>query len=167
VNSLFRNVYFWFTVILLAFTDIFFVGILLGLFDFGFVVGPYRFNHWLGCLGFLFIGFHVPVFVTLKRRYKQKIRLFLAIHVMGNLIAYLLITIHFASQISRPVEFYPDLGTGLALYIFLIILVATGFLQRFNLLNKYRPNWRFLHRSLVVALFLIIIIHILHGLAIL
>jgi len=147
-------------------TDIFFIGVFLDWFDFGFVVGPYRFNHWLGWIGFLFIGFHVPIFITLKRRFIQKIRLFLGIHVIGNLTAYLLITIHFASQISRPSEFYPDLGTGLALYIFLITLILTGFLQRFNLLSKYRANWRFLHRSLVVALFVVIIIHILHGLGI-
>jgi hypothetical protein len=103
----------------------------------------------------------------MKRRYVNRIRLFLGIHVLGNLTAYLLITIHFASQISRSPKYYPDLGTGIALYIFMITLVTTGFLQRFALLTKMRKTWRFLHTSSVFGLFVIIGIHILHGLGIL
>jgi hypothetical protein len=79
----------------------------------------------------------------------------------------MLISIHFASQISRPAQFYPDLGTGLTLYTFLVILVTTGFLQRFALITRYRKTWRFLHISSVVALLVIIVIHILHGINIL
>ena len=161
--SVFRNGYFWLSVLLLVVTDVLFVGVILDWFDFGFVVGPYRFNHWVGWIGFIFIGLHVPLFVTLKRRYTQRIRLLLGIHVIGNLTSYLLITIHFASQISRPAQFYPDLGTGLAQYILLMILVTTGILQRFNIFSKQRKNWRFLHTSSVIALFLLLTIHILHG----
>lgn len=165
--SALRNVYFWVAILLFAITDIFFVGILLGWFDFGFVIGQYRFNHWLGWIGFVFILIHVPLFVIMKRKYVNRIRLFLGIHVLGNLTAYLLISIHFASQISRSPQFYPDLGTGIALYIFMITLVTTGFLQRFGLLNIMRKIWRFLHTSSVFGLFVIIGIHILHGIGIL
>ena len=143
------------------------MGTYLGWFDFGVIVGQNRLNHWLGWFGFLFILVHIPLFVTLKRKYVNKIRLFLGIHVLGNLLAYMLITIHFASQISRPAQFYPDLGTGLTLYTFMIVLVTTGFLQRFNLLNRFRRNWRFLHTSSVMALLVIILIHILHGIQLL
>ena len=101
-------------------------------------------------------------FVTLQK-YPHKIRLFLTIHVLGNLLANLFITIHFASQISRPAQFFPNLGTGLTLYTFLIILVITGFLQRFALINKYRKTWKFLHTSSIMTLFIIIVIHLLHG----
>ncbi len=163
MTSAMRRGYFWLSLFLLILTDIFFVGVILDWFDFGFVIGPYRINHWLGWIGFVFILIHIPLFVTLKRKYVNKIRLFLGIHVLGNLTAYLLISIHFASQISRPAQFYPDLGTGLALYIFMITLVATGFLQRFNLLSKYRKTWRFLHTSSVTALLVLILFHILHG----
>ena len=165
--SALRSVYFWLAILLFAITDIFFVGIILDWFDFGFVIGQYRFNHWLGWIGFLFILIHVPLFVTMKRRYVNRIRLFLGIHVLGNLSAYLLISIHFASQISRSPQFYPDLGTGIALYIFMITLVTTGFLQRFGLLNRMRKTLRFLHTTSVFWLFVIIAIHILHGIGIL
>jgi hypothetical protein len=167
MSSILRDVYFWLAVFLLLLTDIFFIGTFLDWFDFGFVLGPYRFNHWLGWIGFVFILIHVPLFVTMKRRYVNKIKLFLGIHVLGNLAAYLLISIHFASQISRSPQFYPDLGTGITLYIFMITLVTTGFLQRFGLLNKMRKSWRFLHTSSVSGLFVIIGIHILHGIGIL
>ncbi len=163
MTSVFRNVYFWLTILLLVLTEIFFIGIILDWFNFGFVVCQYRFHHWLGWFGFLFILIYVPLFVTMKRKYVKKIRLFLGVHVLGNLTAFLLISIHFASQISRPAQFYPDLGTGLALYIFMITLVVTGFFQRFNLLSKNRKAWRFLHTSSVTALLVIILIHILQG----
>ena len=163
MRSIIRDVYFWLTILLLVIGDILFIGTYLDWFDFGFFLGPYRFNHWLGWIGFVFILIHVPLFMTLKRRYVNRIKLFLAIHVVGNLLAFLLVTVHFASQISRPAQFYPDLGTGLALYVFMVTLVTTGFLQRFGLLSGMRKTWRFLHTSSVVWLFVIIVIHILHG----
>ena len=167
MRSILRNVYFWLAILLLCVTDIFFIGTFLDWFDFGLIVGPYRLNHWLAWLGFAFILIHVPLFVTLKRKYPNRIRYFLGIHVLGNLLAFMLISIHFASQISRPAQFYPDLGTGLALYTFLCILVVTGFIQRFALITRYRKTWRFSHTSSVVALFVIIIVHILHGIGVL
>jgi hypothetical protein len=167
MKSIFRDIYFWLAILLLILTDIFFIGTYLDWFDFGFVLGQYRLNHWLGWIGFVFILVHVPLFFTFKRKCFDKIKLFLAIHVLGNLVAFLLISIHFASQISRPAQFYPDLGTGLALYVFMIILVISGFLQRFGLLNGLRKIWRFLHTSSVFALLVIILIHVLHGINIL
>ena len=35
----------------------------------------------------------------------------------------MLISIHYAQQVGRPAAFYPDLGTGLALYIVMVTLV--------------------------------------------
>jgi len=167
MNLIFRNPYFWLSVILLVLADVLFLGIILAVFDFGFVIGPYRFNHWVGWFGIIFIATYVPLFVFFKQKYIRRIRLLLGVHVLGNLTAYLFITIHFASQISRPAAFYPTLGTGVVQYIFLIILVTTGILQRFNLLSNYRKKWLFLHRSSVLALFMIVIFHILHGLGLL
>ena len=164
--SKYKNAYFLASIMLLLFTIYFSVGTYLRLFDFGFAVGPYRFNHWLSWFGFLFILIYVPLFVILKRRNTSKIRLLLGIHVLGNLLAFMLISIHFGHQIGRPAQFYPDLGTGVALYILMFTLVATGFFQRFNILSRYRKTWRFLHTSSVFSLFLILFIHILQGLQI-
>ena len=164
--SVFRDIFFWIAIILLLLTDIFFIGTFSDWFDFGIVIGSYRLHHWFSWIGFAFILIHVPLFVTVKRKYVSKIKWFFGIHVIGNLLAFLLISIHFASQISRPAQFYPDLGTGIALYFFMIILVITGFLQRFNLISSWRKTWRFLHTSSVFSLFVIIVIHILHGVGI-
>jgi hypothetical protein len=164
---MFKDKFFWVSILILCLTGVLVVASYFRWFDFGAVVGPYRLNHWLSWFGFLFIGVHVPLFVALKRRYVGRIRLLLGIHVVGNLLAFMLISIHFASQIGRPSQFYPDLGTGLALYIIMPTLVATGFLQRFNLIAKYRKTWRFLHTSLVVSLFILLLVHILQGIQLL
>jgi len=87
----------------------------------------------------------------------------LGIHIFGDLLAFLLISIHFASQITRPAQFYPDLGTGIALYFFMITIVPTGFLQRFNFMNRFRKYWRFFHASSVFGLLVIIFVHIFQG----
>lgn len=163
MNRLLHNGTFWIAIFLLILTDILFVGTMLDYFNFGSVIGQYRLNHWIGWIGIIFIVIHLPIFVWVKRKYSGKIKVFLGTHVIGTLLSYLLITIHFASQISRPSEFYPDLGTGVALYIFMITLIVTGFLQRFNLLGKHRKKWLFLHRSSIFATLIIIIFHILHG----
>lgn len=164
---MFKDKIFWISILTLCLTGVLVIVSYFRWFNFGTVVGPFRLNHWLCWFGFLFIGIHVPLFVTLKRRYVNRIRLFLGIHVVGNLLAFMLISIHFAHQISRSPQFYPDLGTGLALYIIMPTLVTTGFLQRFNLISKYRKTWRFLHTSLVVSLFIILLVHILQGIQLL
>lgn len=148
---------------LIVLTGFFFTGTILDWFDFGFKWGGYRINHWLGWVGFLFILIHVPSFLFLKRRYGNKMRMLLGIHIFGDLLAFLLISIHFASQITRPAQFYPDLGTGIALYFFMITIVPTGFLQRFNFMNRFRKYWRFFHASSVFGLLVIIFVHIFQG----
>lgn len=167
MSSIFRNAYFWLSIILLALADIFFIGTVLDYFDFGSVIGLYRLNHWLGWIGFGLFLAYVPIFVLARRKYVGKIKVLLGLHVLINLTSYLFVTIHFASQISRPAAFYPDLGTGLVQFIFMIVLVTTGFLQRFNLLSQFRKKWLFLHKSSIFALLVILIVHILHGIGLL
>jgi len=163
----FRDAYFWAFILIISVTIYFSIGTYFRWFNLGFMIGPYRFNHWLSWIGFLFFAIHVPSFVSLKRHYKNRIRTLMGIHVLGNLLGFMLMSIHFAHQIGRSAQFYPDLGTGVALYLIMPTLVTTGFFLRFNFLIKYRKSWRFLHTSLVVSLFLIIFIHILHGIQIL
>jgi hypothetical protein len=140
----------------------------LGLVSFGFFVGPFRLNHWFVLIGTLYVYFAVPAISILKRRHPNNARALLRLHMFGNLFAFALISIHFVSQISRTVEHYPNLGTGLALYIALILLVGTGISQRFHLILKIQPQtYRFLHTGSAVTFYLIIVIHVLHGLGIL
>jgi hypothetical protein len=137
----------------------------LGWIHFGFFVGPFRANHWFVWIGTLYIAFTVPIVAILKRRYLSKFLALFRVHIFGNLLAFLLISLHFAGQISRPAEFYPDLGTGLALYIIMLLLVVTGFTHRFQLIPRIMSQTRkFVHVGLSFSFYIIIGIHILHGL---
>jgi|SRR5665648_330759 len=131
---------------------------------FGFLVGPFRANHWFVWTGTLYIAIIVPIIATLKKRRPNKYMTLFRIHVFGNLLAFMLISIHFAGQISRPSTAYPNLGTGLALYIIMALLVATGFTHRFQLIPQIKSTTRkFIHVGLTFSFYIVIIIHILHG----
>ncbi len=132
---------------------------------FGFFIGPFRANHWFVWIGTLYIAFALPIIAISKRLYPGKFLLLLRMHIFGNLLAFLLISLHFVGQISRPAEFYPDLGTGLALYIIMILLVSTGFIHKFNMIPRINsPNRKLVHVGLSFSFYIIIVIHILHGL---
>ena len=131
-----------------------------------FEVGPVYFSHLLGWIGTGFIALHAPTYYILKRLGVLKPKVLLNIHTFGNLIAFTLVSMHFAQQIGRPQEFYPDLGTGLGLYIAMCLIVITGFLQRFQFAGSLLKYWRFIHTGLVLSFYIIIVIHVLHGLGV-
>ena len=134
---------------------------------FGFLVGPFRDNHWLVWIGTLYIAIIVPIIAILKKRKPNRYLTLFRVHVFGNLLAFTLISIHFAGQINRPTTAYPELGTGLALYIIMILLVATGFTHRFQLIPQIKSATRkFVHVALTFSFYIIIIIHILHGIGV-
>lgn len=137
-------------------------GVFFRFVNLGFSVGPYRFTHWVSWIGALYIALAVPLFAIFKRRAPLKMKALLRVHVYGNLLAFLLISIHFAGQMSRSTP--PDLGTGLALYVVMLLLTATGFLQRFRIVPSLKPQTnRFIHVSVALSFYIIIGIHILHG----
>jgi len=130
----------------------------------GFVIGSYRFNHWAVIIGAFYIAIITPVFVLIKRSKPGSLRNLLKFHVFGNLLAFLLISVHFAGQLSRPLEFYPNLGTGVGLYIAMSVLVFTGFFLRFSLVaGEYRKGLRIVHILAVLSFYIVIIFHVLHG----
>jgi hypothetical protein len=132
---------------------------------FGFFVGPFRANHWFVWIGTLYIAFAVPIIALSKKRYPSRFPVLFRVHVFGNLLAFLLISLHFAGQIGRPAAFYPQLGTGWGLYIIMMLLVATGFTHRFQLIRRIKSQTRkFVHVCLTFSFYVIIGIHILHGL---
>ena len=136
----------------------------LRFFNLNFFVGPYRFTHWFTWIGTFFIAIYSPSYYVIKRKYPGKTKSLLRIHVFGNLFSFMLITIHFAQQISRPAAFFPDLSTGLVLYIVMPILVASGFFHRFQVFKNIKPHTnRFLHVALTLAFYLTILVHILQG----
>ncbi len=134
-------------------------------FSFAARIGPFRIIHYIAFAGTLYIAFGVILFTLLKRRKPKKYTLLLRIHALGNLFAFLLISLHFAGQVGRPAAFYPTFGTGLALYIAMVALVSTGMLLRFRFSQLINPSTnRFIHSGLAFAFYIIILVHILHGL---
>ena len=133
-----------------------------------FFVGPLRFTHWLAIIGTSYIAIDTPAFVVLKRFYPEKFKGLLRYHIFGNLLFFTLISIHIAGQLGRSVAFYPILGTGLAIYIAMTLEVISGFAERFPLIKQidHKTN-KFIHASLVMVFFLVIIFHVLTALGIL
>lgn len=160
-----RSVEFWAAFSIIIVTIFLMFADKLQWFHLGFFVGPFRANHWFVWTGTLYIAFTVPIIAILKRRTASNFMFLFRVHVFGNLLAFLLISLHFAGQINRPAEFYPDLGTGLALYIIMTLLVATGFTHRFKLIPRIKSQTRkFVHVGLSFSFYIVIGIHILHGL---
>jgi hypothetical protein len=127
-------------------------------------VGPFYLDHWLVLLGSLYVGIVTPLFYILKRRYRARISSLTNLHIFGNSLSFTGISMHFAQQIGRPAQFYPDLGTGVALFLVMAILVASGFLHKFQIIKSVKPHSnRFLHVSVTTAFYLVIGIHILQG----
>jgi len=160
-----RNAEFWVALSIIIVTLVLMVADNLKWIHFGFFVGPFRANHWFVWIGALYIAFIVPAIAVLKKRFPNRFMTLFRLHVFGNLLAFLLISLHFVGQISRPAVVYPDLGTGLALYIVMVLLVATGFTHRFQLIPQIKSQTRkFVHVGLTFSFYAIIGIHILHGL---
>jgi hypothetical protein len=165
--SVVKSKEFWVALSIIIATIILMVADNLRWIHFGFLVGPFRANHWFVWIGTLYIAIIVPIIAILKKRKPNRYLTLFRVHVFGNLLAFTLISIHFAGQISRPPTAYPELGTGLALYIIMILLVATGFTHRFQLIPQIKSTTRkFIHVALTFSFYIIIIIHILHGIGV-
>lgn len=166
-NRLIRNPSFLVeTVYLIAIIIITFL-VVFDYIDTGSFLGPLRVSHWFGIIGAAYMLFYTPFFYIFKRKSPKYYKLLMKFHVFGFTTAFLCVSIHFGGQIGRPLQFYPDLGGGLALYIITALLVVTGYLHRYHPVKmkkgkgKYVPSHvnRVLHVSLLSGLFIILLIH--------
>ncbi len=160
-----RNWEFWVSLIIIILTVLLMVAYYNRWFSFAARIGPFRIIHYAAFAGTLYIAFGVILFAVLRRRKPNQYKMLLRVHTLGNLFAFLLISLHFAGQVGRPANSYPDFGTGLALYIGMAALVVTGLALRFSLFRSLSPaTKRFVHAGLAFAFYLIIVVHILQGL---
>lgn len=153
----------WIVLFFLALSTILLFVSFFRLINLNFSIGPYRLNHWFGLIGSLFIAFFTPIYYVLKRKKPNHLKWILRTHIFGNLFSFLLISIHFAQQISRPAAFYPDLGTGVSLFVIMLIMVPTGVFQRFRFIANIGRYSRLFHRFVTFFFYLIILFHMLHG----
>jgi hypothetical protein len=166
LTSRLKNGYFWVSVLIILVTIYFSVAAYLRWLSLGFMVGQYRFNVWLSFIGVFFVAIFTPIYYVMKRRVPMKAKGLLGIHVIGNLLAFMLISVHFGHQVGRSPQFYPDLGTGIVLYSVMLIMATTGMFRRFQLLQNQGNRLRFLHLSVAISFYLVIFVHILHGIEI-
>ena len=158
-----KNQEFWFSIVLLLITIIFSGFAYVFWSELLFFVGPFLLIHWLGLIGTIFVGSFIPIYYVLKRKRLQNRKNLLRIHVFGNLIAFLLISIHFAQNVGRLANYYPKIGDGIILFLVLTTFVVTGITERFQMVKKSVKYIRFVHRYAIVIFYFIIIIHTLQG----
>ena len=130
----------------------------LGLIPLGYKLGPYWLNHWLGWLSMGLIVIYVPIFVILKKRKPEIYQKLMKTHEIGFIVAFMLVSLHIGSQIRRV--FPPEIGTGIAAYVSLLTLVVTGIMRKNQILAKRVATLRFVHLSMAVSFFLVIVLHI-------
>lgn len=164
--GLLRKIDFWLSLLIVLITIVLAIGRVLGWYSLGFFIGPFRASHWLSIIGSTYIAIATPAFSILKNRLQAKYETFVRFHVIGNLSAVLLVTIHFVSQVTRSAA--PRLETGLALYVVMILLVVSGFLYRFRVIPRFNVGTnRLLHVGVALSFYILIGIHVLHGIGIL
>jgi hypothetical protein len=133
----------------------------LGLIPLGYKLGPYWLNHWLGWLSMGFIIIYVPIFVILKKRKPKIYQKLMKVHEIGFIVAFMLVSLHIGSQIRRI--FPPEIGTGIAAYASLLTLVVTGIMRKNQILATRMATLRFVHLSMVVSFFLVIVVHVIRA----
>jgi len=133
----------------------------LGLIPLGYKLGPYWLNHWLGWLSMGFIIIYVPLFIIMKKRTPKIYPKLMKVHEIGFIVAFMLVSLHIGSQIRRV--FPPELGTGIAAYVCLLVLVVTGIMQRNQIFATRMRTLRFVHLSMVISFFLVIVLHVIRA----
>jgi len=135
------------------------VGTYMGLWDLHFTVGAIFFHHLVAQIGGAYLFIATIVFVYMKRKTAVNRGTLLKVHVFGHLMALILVVTHFALHLNRAVAFSAGLGTGLATFLLLAVLIATGFLMRFGLLPKKRTYWHQIHVGMSLSFFIVLAIH--------
>jgi hypothetical protein len=156
-----RNLEFWGTLTLLLATLTSSIIIYIYWFTVTFFVGSYLFIHWIGLIATSFIAVSIPIHYILKHKRPQNSKLILKIHVLGNLVAFLIISLHFAQNVGRLSMALERLGSGFALYILLFLIVATGILERYQTSGTLPRYTKVIHKYAVIPLYLVILIHVL------
>lgn len=133
----------------------------LGLIPLGYKLGPYWLNHWLGWSAFALIIIYVPIFVILKRRSPNMYHKLMKVHEVGFIIAFMLVSLHIGSQLRRV--FPPEIGTGIAAYVSLLVLVVTGIMRKNHILATRTATLRIIHLSMVASFFLVIVLHVIRA----
>ena len=162
--KVYRNPEFLASLLILLITVVFSAWAYVNWFGLLFFVGDLLFVHWLALAATVFISALVPVYIVLKRKSPKNIRTLLRLHVFGNLLSFLLVSIHFAQNAGRLAGFISRLEDGFVLFLVLAVIVATGMIERFGARLKPVRYLKPVHRYSVVVFYLVMVIHVLQAL---
>lgn len=155
---------FYLALLIVTATVIAAVGLGQGWWAFNQMLGPLPLHHWMSITGAAFIAVYTPVYAVIKRRQPDKIRRLLNLHAFGNLLAFMLVTVHFVVRVLVPPL---AAGTGLALYVVTCLMVLTGIPQRFRLAGRATRAVRYVHVSMALGFYVVLGVHIWHDLLVL
>ncbi len=140
------------------------VGVHAGWWQFSGTIGSLRLNHVLGIVGAAYILVSLSVYALFRMRSPQQQGQLTTAEIFGNLVAFMLITAHFAQQTARSP--LPVLGTGLAAYILVGILVVVSVVWNFTSVGRIQM-WRLLFLGALGALYVDVGIHALRNFGVL
>ena len=66
-------------------------------------------THWVGWIGTIYIAITAPILPLVIKKAPKLTGKVLNMHILGNVIAILFISVHFAHQVTRSLSRYPDL----------------------------------------------------------
>jgi len=157
-----NRVVFWATNLIIVLMVALMIAVYLRLFRLHLLFEDFYLHHWFTIIGTGFIAVYVPAYYFLKRRGGSTVSVLLNVHVLGNLLGASLISAHVVQELTRPPQSFPELGTGVVLISTMFLLVASGYLLRFRNLGLFK-QLRYIHTALTLAFYLIIVVHVLHG----
>jgi hypothetical protein len=156
-----RSIELWLTIAILGVTTISSAFAYKFWYNLNFFVGAYFFVHWFSIIATTFISISIPIHYLLKYEKPQKVKLILRIHVFGNLIAFLPLSLHFAQNVGRLTEAPERLGDGFVLYLILAFIVLTGIIERFRKKEKPQKLVKIAHGYSVILFYFAVLIHVL------
>lgn len=165
-QSRYLDANFWIVIAIAAITIVGIVLTYLHVYPTEMLIGPLPVHHWASAIGASTIVIFIPVYSILKRKHPNTYKSLFKLHIYLNLVAFLSISIHFGHHLIDEINPVIDTGTGFLQYIVVTSLVTTGIFRRFQVASGQIKTWRFLHVSLSVAFYLIVISHVLRALRI-
>jgi hypothetical protein len=163
-KALLRNPMFWLGLVIVVGAALISIATYYHWISLHILLGPFYLHHWMSWTGVAFIAIFNPIYAIWKRRSPRQYSSLSRIHVIGNLLAFTLISIHFAHHMGRQAA--PEGNTGLVMYLSVAILVVTGFILRFQLIKQWMKFVRYIHSSVITTFYIIVVINILVGLKI-
>lgn len=163
-----RDLLQWVVLAFLIVTIALAIGLYARVYSLRYTLGPFTLTHWLSWGGALFVALFTPVYFALRHRGHRGEGL-VYVHMIGNLTAFLLVTLHFTVMV-RGLDL-EGLSTGIVLFLAMALLVATGVNQRYHYFKGRSENTylkphvnRFLHVATTITFYLIIVVHVVRGL---